>query len=91
MKPHKKYAVYINSEWFNALCVAQYGNDASSEERNHLREVLNKNVQDFLAGDATAFLCDTFVGADGKRHKAVEFQIIEGRHSGRPLKRLKIK
>lgn len=91
MKRNRKYVVYINRDWFNAICIERHCYDMA--EQQHLRERLYKNAQDFLLskGELNTIFCETFFGSDGKMHKAIEFKIIEGRHSGKPLKRLKNK
>lgn len=93
MRHNRKYAVYINRDWFNALCIERYGGGVSMKERNYLRKEIFEIIHNFLSGsgELSTMLCETFLGPDGKMHKTVEFKIVEGRHSGKPLKRLKKK
>lgn len=93
MRHNRKYAVYINRDWFNALCIERFGCNVSVGERNDLGRKIHENIHNFLSGkgELSTILCETFLGPDGKMHKTVEFKIVEGRHSGKPLKRLKKK
>lgn len=91
MGQNRKYAVYINREWLNKKCAERYGSDTFMHYR--FEKGLRENIFRFLSGkgELNAIFFETFIGSDGKKHKSVEFKIVEGRHSGKPLKRLKKK
>lgn len=82
----RKYIVTINHEWVSLLA-------GQGEEAYRFVDEVNKRIHAFLSGnrEVEVLSCMTFTGDDGKTHKSIEIKVLEGRHSGGLLKRLRKK
>lgn len=91
-----KYIVYIDFEFIDKID-NQSGTMLTQEEaisqRNKILKSIVAEVNSFFKGDylSDVLFASTFVGSDGKRHRAIEIKPVSGfgKHSGRVLKRIK--
>lgn len=96
MGTKNKYIVYIDSEFIDKIA-NQSGTMLTQEEaisqRNKILKSIVADVNRFMKGDelSDVLFAATFVGSDGKRHRAIEIKPVPGfgKHPGRVLKKIK--
>ena len=91
-----KYIVYIDSEFIDKIANrsgTMLTQEEASVRRNKILKSIVMEVNSFFKGDALSdvLFAATFVGSDGKRHRAIEIKPVSGfgKHAGRVLKKIK--
>lgn len=87
-----KYIVYIDSDYIKMMSF-QLGRHGMMEDQDKCVKQTIDNVERFLNGDDSrnVLFTSTFIGSDGKRHRAIEIKPVSGfgKHAGRVLKKIK--
>ena len=87
-----KYIVYIDSEFIDKIA-NRPGTMLTEEGKSKILKSIVAGVNRFMKGDelSDVLFAATFIGSDGKRHRAIEIKPVSGfgKHSGRVLKKIK--
>lgn len=87
-----KYIVYIDSEFIDKIA-NRPGTMLTQEGKNKILKSIVAGVNRFMKGDelSDVLFAATFIGSDGKRHRAIEIKPVSGfgKHAGRVLKKIK--